>query len=111
MTYITPDMVQHAFDILRDENHEAARARAAHEYMQDYIKVLKARLEGDSVEKTQSGRERAALSHPDYAVALQQKRETAEQDYSWRDKRSSAMAILDAWRTQCSNERAVGGVR
>lgn len=102
---ISDKQIDHALTILMDREHEAAEARAAHEYMSDMDKVVKAKLMAESDEKSAAMKEAWALSHETYAAHLEQKREVAAMDYTWRDRRSAANAIIEMWRTEQSNAR------
>lgn len=109
---ITEQQVQWAMDILIDRESKAAKSRAAHDHLQDMDKVILARLALDAPDeiKAISSREAWARSHPDYLDHLTQKRAVAELDYTARDRRAAASAIIEAWRTECSNARMAGKV-
>ena len=105
---ITEQQVQWAMDILIDRESQAAKARAAHEHTSDMDKVVLAQLMfvAPAEMKTAGAREGWARMHPEYRAHLEQKRTLAEMDYKARDRRSAASAIIEAWRTECSNARA-----
>jgi hypothetical protein len=105
---ITEQQVQWAMEILIDRESQAAKARAAHEHTSDMDKVILAQLmfEAPAEIKTVGVRESWARMHPDYRAHLDQKKTLAEMDYKARDRRSAASAIIEAWRTECSNARA-----
>jgi ABC-type taurine transport system substrate-binding protein len=105
---ITEQQVQWAIDILLDRDAAGAKSRAAHDYLQDMDKVILARLISEAPPdlKTATARENWARMHPDYITHLQEKRAIAEADYKARDRRAAASAIIEAWRTECSNARA-----
>lgn len=104
MALITDDQVEHAMKCLSDWN--AAKARAAHEYLDDYTKVLIAQLgEQANDAKSQSAREDFARRHPDYAAHLLKKRDAAELDYMHRQRCAASAAIIDLFRTQSANDR------
>jgi hypothetical protein len=104
---ITDKQVEHALDCLQDWT--AAKARAAHEYLDDYTKTLLAEL-GDEANdaKSQPAKEAFARKHPKYRDHLEAKRDAAELDYKHRQRISASLAILDLYRTQCANERGMG---
>lgn len=108
MPYVTEKQVDRALEILTDVAKEAARARAAHEHHSDMDKVLLAQLALRAPDdlKSQAARETWARAHADYEQHLAIKRELAELDYTWRDRRAAASAIIEMWRTEQSNERA-----
>lgn len=109
MSLITDQQVEHALKCLQDWN--AAKARAAHEYLDDYTKTLLAELgEQANDAKSQAAREDFARRHPDFRTHLEQKRDAAEIDYRHRQRVSASLAILDLYRTQSANERGQGRV-
>jgi hypothetical protein len=99
-------------EILIDRNSDAAKARAAHEHMSDLDKVVLAKLTTEApIElKSATARETWARAHEDYETHLMAKKELAELDYSKRDRRSAANAIVEAWRTEQSNARAAARI-
>lgn len=109
---ITEQQVQWAMDILIDRESNAAKARAAHEHMNDLDKVVLAKLTNDAPDdlKSAAARETWARAHPQYVAHLEQKKVLAEMDYKARDRRSAASAIIEAWRTEQSNARMAGRV-
>jgi hypothetical protein len=104
---ITDAQVQHALDCLQDWN--AAKARAAHEYLDDYTKTLLAELADEQNEvKSQAAAEAWARKQPKFRDHLEAKRKAAEHDYMHRQRISASLAVLDLYRTQCANERGQG---
>lgn len=107
MSLISDEQVEHALKCLQDWT--AAKARAAHEYLDDYTKVLLAELgEQANAAKSQAAREDFARRHPDFKAHLEQKRDAADLDYRHRQRQAASLAILDLYRTQCANERGQG---
>ncbi|WP_300396337.1 hypothetical protein [Henriciella sp.] len=107
---ITEKQLEWAMEILIDRHNESAKARAAHEHMADLDKVVLAKLMAQSGEKSAAAKEAWARAHPDYENHLAAKKELAEMDYSKRDRRSAASAIIEAWRTEQSNARATARI-
>lgn len=109
MALISDAQVEHALKCLQDWT--AAKARAGHEYLDDYTKVLLAEL-GDQANdaKSQAAKDDFARRHPDFKVHLEKKRDAAELDYMHRQRVSASLAILDLYRTYCANERGQGRV-
>lgn len=103
---ITDKQVEHALDILMDKGGDGAKARAAHEYLEDMDKVVLAKLMQDCNEKSAAAKEAYARAHPTYQEHLEQKKSVAELDYRQRDRRSAATAVIELWRTEQSNARA-----
>lgn len=100
--------VEHAFDLLKSGDH--AVARAAYEFADKQLKVVLARAEMAANGKTVGERQAAALTSHDYERALADHKLVAENYYRERDRREAASAIIDAWRTQQSDMRAMGKV-
>jgi len=85
---------------------EHAQARANANYLDDYLKVEIARLKGAMVgSQSDAAKTQMALEHPDYRKALEARKIADEVNYTNLFKREAAKAIIDAWRTACSNER------
>lgn len=105
---IPDSMVQKAFDVLRDNGH--AKARAAYEFADKHLKVVLAKAAGASNASSVAQRENEALRSDAYQLALGQFELVAEVYYTAKDKREAAVAMIDAWRTQQSDMRAMGRV-
>lgn len=108
MIRIPDDHVQHAFDLLKSGDHAAARA--AYEFAEKQLKVTLARAEMAANGKTVGERQATALTSPEYERALSDFKLVAGTYYRERDRREAAVAIIDAWRTQQSDARAMGRV-
>lgn len=108
MIRIPDDHVQHAFDLLKAGDH--AVARAGYEFAEKQLKVVLARAELNADGKTVGERQANALTDPAYERALNDYRLVAEKYYRERDRREAAVAVIDAWRTQQSDLRAMGRV-
>lgn len=108
MIRIPDEHVEHALEILKSADH--AQARAAYEWSEKALKATLARLIMQANGKTQGEREASALASPEYADALREYRAVAEHYYHQRDRRDAASAMLDAWRTQSADHRAMGKV-
>ncbi len=105
---ISEEGVQRAFEILKTMNH--ARARAAYEFTEKQLKVVLAKAVLSAEGKTVGERESIALTSDDYVKALDAFKLVAETYYVARDRREAASSIIDAWRTQQSDARAMGRV-
>lgn len=108
MINIPEEHVQHSFDLLKSNAH--AVARAAYEFAEKQLKVTLARAELQAEGKTVGERAAIALTSPEYERALNAYRLVAEGYYRERDRREAAVAVIDAWRTQQSDMRAMGRV-
>lgn len=106
---ITDKQLEWAMEILIDRENRAAKARAAHDHMNDLDKIVLAKLMNDAPEdlKSIAARENWARAHETYKHHIDQKKEVAEADYKARDRRSAASAIVECWRTDQSNARAM----
>jgi len=100
--------VEHAFEVLKSQKHAASRA--AYEFAEKHLKVILAKAELAANGKTVGERQASALASPEYERALADFRLVAESYHSERDRREASVAIIDAWRTQQSDMRAMGRV-
>lgn len=105
---INDDQIQEAFDVLHSQSH--AKARAAYEYAERRLKVALAKSQLAADGKTVGERDANAQVSEAYQAALKAFHLIAEAYYSERDRRDAASAVIDAWRTQRSDERALGRV-
>lgn len=103
---VTDQKVQAALAFLHEKAEEYGQARASHEWSEKNEKTVLASLMSQSDAKTVSAREAEARCHTDYLSAVEQTRILAETVYTLRAKREAASAIIEAWRTEQSNERA-----
>jgi hypothetical protein len=108
MIRIPDSHVEHAFEVLKSQKHAAARA--AYEFAEKHLKVILAKAQLAANGKTVGEREASALASPEYERALTDYRLVAENYHGERDRRDAAAAIIDAWRTQQSDMRAMGKV-
>ena len=103
---ITDAQVEHAMKCIQDWT--AAKARAAHEYLDDYTKTLLAEIGSEAEDlRSQAAKDDFARRHPRFIAHLQQKRDAAELDYMHRQRVAASMAILDLYRTMSANERGL----
>jgi hypothetical protein len=107
--FIIPDEnVQRAFDIMHSGDH--AKARAAYSYLEKRLKVVLSQAQARSNAKTIAEREGEALRSVEYEDALLALREVEREYHEAKDARDAARAVIDAWRTQQSDLRAMGRV-
>jgi hypothetical protein len=106
--HVPDSHVQHAFDILKSGDH--AKARAAYEFTEKKLKTVLAQQAAMSNASSVTQRESDALASAGYDQALKEFRTIAEVYYTARDRREAAAAIIEAWRTQQSDRRAMGKV-
>lgn len=105
---ISDSHVQHAFDVLHSGDHAAARA--AYSFAEKQLKVVLAKAAAESNATSVAARENEALRSVAYDLATRDLKKVEEAYYKARDRREAAIAIIDAWRTQQSDMRAMGRV-
>lgn len=106
--FISDEQVQEAFDVLHSQQH--AKARAAYEYAEKRLKIVLAKALIAANGKTVGEREASAQASPEYDAATKHFRLLSEAYHMERDRRDAASAVIDAWRTQQSDMRAMGKV-
>lgn len=107
---ISDDEIDKALDYLRDNATVAAQSRANRIYMEEYRKVVKAQLMGESNESAVGAQERFAYAHCDYADHLDAMRTAIEMDEKHRFLLAAASAKIDAWRSEQANQRVMGKI-
>lgn len=101
--------VEKAVDHLRDKAQEAAEARAQVKYLAEFLKSKVAQLAFSQAGMSAAAADQYAKAHPEYVALLNGYKVAVERDAYFAFKREAAQALIEAWRTQCSNQRA-GGV-
>ena len=104
---INEQEVEAAVDWLRDTANEAAQKRADRLYLDEYRKVLRAKLMKQHMDLPVSAQEREALANPQYAEHLQALRTAIDEDERMRFLRVAAEAKIEAWRSMNANHRAI----
>jgi hypothetical protein len=99
--------VEAAVDWLRDTANEAAQKRAERLYLDEYRKVLRAKLMKQHMDLPVSAQEREALADPKYAEHLQALKTAIDEDEKMRFLRVAAEAKIEAWRSMNANHRAI----
>lgn len=97
-----------AVSYLRESATEAAQARANVKYLAEFLKSKKAQLAAAQIGVSNAAAENMALAAPEYLELLEGYKAAVEKDSFHGFKREAAMAMIEAWRTQCSNLRAEG---
>lgn len=105
---ISENDVEKAVDFLRNSAQEAAEARAQVKYLAEFLKSKRAQIKVAQVGLSNAAAEDAALSDPAYLATLDGYKVAVERDAFHSFKREAAGALIEAWRTQCSNLRAEG---
>ena len=110
MPLVTDKMVGTAFDWLDDHAAPAAAAKAELIRAEHNTKRVKARLFLESNETSVAAKEAWAMTQPAYGEAVDREAEAARNDEFFRRERDKCQAIIEAWRTEQSNFRAMGKV-
>lgn len=105
-SFITEDDVEQALDFLTNSARGAAEARATRQYLEDYTRVIKAQLMMEHSKEALGAQEREAYADERYTKHLEAVRVAVAEDERRRFMREAMAARIEAWRTQCSNERA-----
>jgi len=104
---VTDDMVQAALDALSiDSAHYAGKAKADEVRASEAVKTTFAKLRHSAKGNTVAEREDWARQQPEYQEAVEAHADAAGRLEYYRDRKTKAEAILSAWQTECSNERA-----
>ena len=104
---IKDDDVEKALDYLTRNAQIAAQARADRVYMEQYTKVVKARIMSESNSLAINAQERNALVDSRFLEQLEAERTAVFEDERHRFLREAAKAKLEAWRTEKATERAM----
>ena len=99
--------VEATVDWLRDTANEAAQKRAERLYLDEYRKVLRAKLMKQYMDLPVSAQEREALADPKYEEHLQALKTAINEDEKMRFLRVAAEAKIEAWRSMNANHRAI----
>lgn len=95
---VTDEQVEAALDYLRDHALSAAKAIAEAGYMDDYTRIVKARLMGQSNEPSAAAQERYAYAHPDYEAHIEVKRTAVEKAEKEKFLGKAAGQKIDVWK-------------
>lgn len=106
---ITDEQAQAAFDWLQENAAAAAAARAQRERMEYKVKQVKARAFLEA-EGTVAEREHKAVAADEYDQVIDQLIGAVNQDEFHRNQRNKCEAIISAWQTCKSTERAFARV-
>lgn len=109
---IDDEKLHKTLDWLKDNAQKAATARAERVYMEEWIGSLRAQLAAKFIEGGDSATaaDMKAKADPEYQLALKGYRESVEADELMRWHRTRADAIVEVWRTQAANQRAISKV-
>jgi hypothetical protein len=104
---VSDDQVEAALHYLNDSVVDAAKAKAERVYVEEFKKVLLAKLMKKSTgfNSTAAAQERDALADPEYEAHLEAIQEAVLDDTEHYYRRVAAEATIQAWQTQSANER------
>lgn len=103
---IADEAIEEALNYLSTSSEMAAAARASRLRAEFERKRIRSQLILQSNEKTLGLREAWAECHQSYADACEKEIIAVEHDEYYRNKRNACDAIIEAWRTESSNNRA-----
>ena len=103
---ITDEQIEAAVDYLRDSADSCAKKRAERLYLDDFTRALKAQIMSEHLAEPLGAQERHAYSDMKYRNHLEALKLAIYEDEKGRFLRDAAAAKIEAWRTQCSNQRA-----
>lgn len=106
---VTEKMVRDAFDWMDENAGPAAHARAERIRAEHGVKKARARSFLEST-GTVAEREAKALASQAYEEASEIEIQAVGRDEWMRNQRNKCEAIIEAWRTECSNLRGMGKV-
>jgi ribonuclease D len=102
---ISEEQVDVALQFLREADKPAV-ARAQAEYLREWCKSVRAEIVTQNKGMSAAAALAIAEASQEYRDALEGWAEAMRVDYRNRFKREAAVALIEAWRTQCSNERS-----
>lgn len=91
---------------LRDTATEAAQARADRLHLEDYSRVLKAKIMSKHTTESIGAQERIAYSDPEYERHLEALKQAIVNDERLRYLRDAAMVRAEVWRSMEASNRA-----
>ena len=95
---------------IRDTATAAAKARSERHYLEEFRKAKKAILMAQNDAKTVGEREMYAYAHPEYLQLLEGYKQAVESDEKYRWQLVSCENLIEVWRTQNANQRALGKI-
>jgi hypothetical protein len=107
---ITEAEIEKSIEWLSGNGRNAAKCRAERETLDAYTKVLKATIMRENPSESLGAQEARAYADPRYLTHLKALEEAIFMDEGFRWKRSTEETRIEVWRTQSSNERALGKI-
>lgn len=106
---VADELVQRAFDWLIENSETSAQAKAARIRAEHALKRVKAQ-QFLSNKGTIAERDAKAIASQEYDDAVEAECAAVETDEFHKNQRNKAIAIIEAWRTEQSNMRAMGKI-
>lgn len=103
---ITEKQIEAALEYLRESVDEASKAKGDMVVCEQWVKTTKAKLMSRSGASAVSAQEVIALGHPEFEAAVNAFGAAVQLFEFHKMKRESAMAWIDAYRTQEASNRA-----
>ena len=97
--------IEKALDWLRDHSDKMAQARAERLYMEQWIKTVLAQEQANQGSMSVAASEIIARISAPYKAALKAFKESVYEDERLKFMGKAADAKIEAYRTQCANER------
>lgn len=107
---VTEKMIHAAFDWLEDHASPAAAAKAERIRAEYGTKRVKARLFLEAPAGNISERDAWAMVQADFGTAVDREAEAVRNDEFFRAERTKCEAIIEAWRSEQANFRAMGKI-
>ena len=102
---VTEQEAQRAIDYIRDKAPEYAKAKSDRTYIENYLKVVKAKEMSKSDKKTLGDREIDAYMSIDYEQQLQAMREAVAIEEEIKYRMEAAKLRFEHYKTECFNNR------
>ncbi len=90
---------ERAINYLAESEADYARYKALHQAEKERLKIVKAGLSMDSLEKSQTAKDKDAESHSDYQRAVEDWQQSMEEYYLIEAKRKRAELTVDMYRS------------
>ena len=103
------EKAEEALLFLHSNAKKHGKIRAQSDYLDAYVKSVKATVKGRSKLTSASAAEDEALRSPEYLAALEARKQANEEWYTALFLREAARAHIDAFQTVSANERAHAG--
>ena len=102
---MTEAEAQKAIDYIRDSAPEFAKAKAERTYIENYLKVVKAKEMANSDKKTLGDREIDAYMSADYEMQLRAMRAAVEIEENLKYRMEAAKLRFEHYKIECFNNR------